>query len=73
MEWNYGDGGRGESLEKVMLDYIRWVFRIEFCTPRYLIYRELGIRKLKVEWDIRARKYEEKIKKMEDSRWVKKC
>lgn len=51
-----------EELEKVMLDYVRWVFKLEFCTPRYLITRELRIFKLKVGWGIRARRYEERIK-----------
>lgn len=31
-----------------MIDYIRWVFKIEFCTPRYIIRRELGMDKLKI-------------------------
>lgn len=44
-----------EELEKVMLDYARWVFKLEFCTPRYLITRELRMFKLKVGWGIRAR------------------
>jgi len=56
-----------------MLDYVRWVFRLEFCTPRYLMIKELGIEKLKIEWGIRARKYEEKIRIMEEDRWVKMC
>lgn len=54
-----------------MLDYIRGIFSLDFCTPRYLIMRELGLEKLQVNWGIRARKYEEKIRKMEDARWVK--
>lgn len=37
------------ELEKVWLDYIRWIFRIEFCTPRYMILRELGLKKLKID------------------------
>lgn len=51
-----------KELEKVMMDYIRWMFRIDFCTPRYLIYRELRSEKLKVGWGIRAVRYEEKIR-----------
>jgi len=35
------------ELEKIMLDYIRWVFRLDFCTSRYIILKELGIKKLK--------------------------
>lgn len=61
------------ELERVMWDYIRWVFRLKFCTPRYLIHRELRLDKMKVEWGIRARRFEEKIRDMEESRWVKKC
>jgi len=26
-----------EELEKIMLDYVRWLFRIDFCTPRYTL------------------------------------
>lgn len=29
-----------KELEKVMLDYVRWVFKLDFCTPRYVITRE---------------------------------
>lgn len=39
------------KLEKVMLDYemiVRWVFRLDFCTPRYVILRELEMEKLRV-------------------------
>lgn len=28
-----------EDLEKVTMDYLRWIFRLEFCTPRYIIMR----------------------------------
>jgi len=37
------------------------MFGLDFCTPRYLISKELGMIKLKVGWGLRARKYEEKI------------
>jgi len=30
-----------EELEKIMLGYVRWIFGLEFCTPRYIITREL--------------------------------
>lgn len=35
--------------------------------------RELGLEKLRIRWGIRARKFEEKIKNMEDNRCVKLC
>jgi len=45
-----------------MLDYTRWLFRLDFCTPRYLITRELYMDKLRIRWGIRARRYELKVK-----------
>jgi len=51
-----------EDLEKIMLDYVRWLFRIDFCTPRYIIYREIGLEKLRIGWSIRARRFEERCK-----------
>lgn len=41
--------GRKEELEKVMLDYIKELFRLEFCTPKYIITRELRMIKLKIK------------------------
>lgn len=29
-------GEKGE-LEKIMLDYVKWIFNLDFCTPRYII------------------------------------
>jgi len=53
-------------LEKILTDYMRWVFRLEFCTPGYLITRVLDLEKLKIRWGI---KHEDlKIKKIEDNR-----
>ncbi|XP_011171243.2 uncharacterized protein LOC105203974 [Solenopsis invicta] len=51
-----------DNLEKVMMDYVRWIFGLEFCTPRYIITRELVMDKLRVGWGIRARRYENRIK-----------
>lgn len=36
-----------KGLGKIMMDYTRWVFKLDFCTPRYMIYRELGFKKMK--------------------------
>lgn len=44
-----------------------------FCTPRYIILRELGIDKLKIRWGLRARKYEKKVKGADESRWINYC
>lgn len=56
-----------------MLDYVRWVFRLDFNTPRYVIRRELGLEKLKINWGLRALKYEEKIREKEDNELLKVC
>lgn len=32
--WGWEEKG---DLEKIMLDYVRWIFRIDLCTPRYII------------------------------------
>lgn len=56
-----------------MLDYVRWVFRLDFCTSIYLMRRELGLNKLKIEWGIRAFKFEEKVKENNNEKLVKKC
>jgi len=62
-----------KELEKVMLDCVKWIFKIDFCTPRYLITRELCIDKLKIGWGIRALNYEDRIKNVEVSCITKKC
>lgn len=54
-----------KNLEKVILVYVRWVFKLNFCIPKYLITR-VRIRKVKGGMGIRARKYEEKIREMEE-------
>lgn len=65
-------GWEEKELEKVMLDYVRWIYRLDFCTPRYVITRELGVEKLKVKWGLRALRYEDKIKGKGEDNWVKK-
>lgn len=51
--------------------HIRQIFRIDFCTSRYLIKKKLEIDNLKVGQDIRMRKYEKKIK--DEKRQIKIC
>lgn len=36
------------ELEKIMLDYMRWFFNLDFCAPRYVIMSELVMNKLKI-------------------------
>lgn len=57
-----------KELEKIKLDYTRWLFKLDFCTLRYLITRKLDLEKLKIKWGLRAKKYGEKIIKMDDDR-----
>lgn len=44
-----------------MLDYVRCIFRLDFCIPRYVIEKELRMNKLRIGWGIRAMRYEEKL------------
>lgn len=30
-----------KELERIMMDYVRWLFRLDFCTPRYVIQTEV--------------------------------
>jgi len=55
------------------MDYVRWIFKLDFCTSRYLIIRELGLEKLKVRWGIRALKFEKKIRGREEDNLLKIC
>jgi len=60
------------DLEKIMVDYVRWLFRIDFCTPRYIIYRELGMEKLRIGWGIRAWRFEDRCR-IRGGRLIKEC
>jgi len=35
-----------KELEKIWMDYVRWIFKLDFCIPRYLIIKELGLKKM---------------------------
>lgn len=37
-----------DELEKIMMDYVRWIFNLDFSAPRYIIMRELAMDKLRV-------------------------
>jgi len=65
--------GKKMDLEKIMFDYVRWLFGIEFCTPRYLISRELGLLKLSVVWGIRANRFEVRIRIGRTEKIAKEC
>jgi len=60
------------ELEKIMMDYIRWLFGLDFCTPRYIISREIGMEKLRLGWGIRAKWFEERIRGGEE-RLMREC
>lgn len=61
------------ALEKIMMDYVRWMFRLDFCTPRYLISRELRMDSLKIGWGIRAMRFEEKVRNKEKDSLLRRC
>lgn len=50
-----------EVLEKMMIDYVRQMFKLDFYTPRYIIIRELKMDKLKIKQKLRAMRFEERI------------
>lgn len=62
-----------KELEKIQSDYLRWILKLDFCTPRYIVYRETDCKKLRVEWGRRAVKFEMKIEKWGEERLVKLC
>lgn len=34
MEWKYGNGKKKRNWKKILMDYTRWVFKLDSCTPR---------------------------------------
>ncbi|KYN24322.1 hypothetical protein ALC57_04060 [Trachymyrmex cornetzi] len=68
--WGWEERG---SLERIMLDYTRWIFNIEFCTPRYVIMRELAMDKLRIGWGIRAMRYERRIGTRKEDGLLRSC
>jgi len=48
-----------------MLDYVKWMFRLDFCTRRYVITRKFGRDKVRVGWRIRAKRFENRIRNSE--------
>lgn len=49
------------------------MFRLDFCTPRYVILWELGLEKLKIGWGIRAMRYEKRSREKQDGSLVRAC
>lgn len=68
--WKYQEM---KELEKIKIDYYRWVLGLDFCTPRYIVYKETGNMKLKVEWAIRSLRYEYRLQRLDKERLVRKC
>lgn len=64
---------RKERIEDILLTYWRWVLGLDFCTARYLIYRELNIEKMKGRWAVRALKFESKIRNGDENRLTTIC
>jgi len=54
------------------MDYVRWIFRLDYCTPRYVITREIDMNKLRVSWSIRTKRFEDRIRNREES-IIKQC
>ena len=62
-----------KELEDILLTYWRWVLGLDFCTARYLIYKELNIEKMKGRWAARALKFESKIENEDENRLTRIC
>ena len=63
-----------KELEKVQIDYYRWVLGLHISTPRYVIYTETGTEKLGINWGGRILMFVEKIREMNSSnRLVRIC
>lgn len=62
-----------KELENIQLDYVRWVLGLDFCTLRYIIYKEIELEKMKIRWGLRAWNFEEKVRDSEESRITKIC
>lgn len=63
--------GRKKELEKIMIDYMRWMYRLDFCMPRYAILKKIGLEKLKKMRNSVEVWLEDKRKKGNDL--IKKC
>ena len=62
--WGYE---KFEEVEKIKKQYIKWAFKIDRCTPDYLVRREMKEHELYIETIERAMKYEEKIIKGDET------
>lgn len=60
-----------KRIRKIQADYYRWVLRLNFNTPRYILRKKTEVYKMKIEWVRRAVKYEEKIWLMNNNRLIK--
>lgn len=68
--WGWEEKG---DLEKIMLDYVRWIFRIDLCTPRYIILKKLGLEAMRIRCGLWAREFEKKVKEKSEENLMKIC
>jgi len=52
-----------EELEIIQKEYVKWSLGFDPCTPDYIVYKELGIDKIRIVAGCRAIKFEEKTMK----------
>lgn len=50
-----------DVLERIQTEYYRWILRLYFCTHRYTIFRETDTVRIRVDWALRAVKFEDRI------------
>ena len=56
-----------------IIQKVKWVLGLDFCTARYLIYKELNIEKMKGRWAVRAWKFESNIGNEDENRLTRIC
>ena len=61
------------ELENIKTNFIRGILKLDFCTPKSIIYKETWTKKLALQWGARAIRYEEKLSKLGGNRLVKIC
>lgn len=62
-----------KELEKIKINYIRWILKLDIWTPKYIIYKETYTRKLNLHWGARAVRFDQRVAKLEDNRLIKIC
>lgn len=64
---------QSQKIEGIQKKYIRWILGLEYNTPAYIVREEIKTEKMQLETEIRAQKYEERLRKKCKSKIIKEC